>query len=71
MIANMNEVGLKRAMIQAARQVVIVCDHSKFETESFLTVCPLEQADLFIVGQDLSGNLAKAFQEAGCRFQLV
>ena len=71
MIANMNEVGLKRAMIRAARQVVVVCDHSKFEMESFLTVCPLESVDTFVTGQELSPHLADAFAEAGSHFYFV
>ena len=71
MIANMNEVGLKRAMIQAARQVVVVCDHSKFEMESFLTVCPLDQVGTFLTGKELSRYVGEAFAEAGCVIRYV
>lgn len=71
MIANMNEVGLKRAIAAAARQVVVVCDHTKLETESFITVFPLDQVDLFITGRELNPRIAAAMQEMGLKLQQV
>ena len=43
MISNMDEVGIKQELIGASRRVIIICDHSKLERESFVSFCDLDQ----------------------------
>lgn len=71
MISNMDEVGLKRAMIRSARRAVVLCDHTKFEALSFVEVCRADQVDLIITGRELSPHIRAAFTEKGIKIQLV
>ena len=71
MISNHEEAGLKRAMARAGRQLVVMCDHTKFESDSFITVCPLESAGVIITGKELDETLRKALESAGALLELV
>ena len=71
MISNMDEVGLKQAMIHSGRRAVVLCDHTKFESEAFASVCELSQIDLIITGKELPPRVRAAFADRGVKLQLV
>ena len=58
-------------MARAGRQLVVMCDHTKFESDSFITVCPLESAGVIITGKELDETLRKALESAGALLELV
>ena len=45
---NLAEVSVKQAMIRAAREVILLADHSKFEQESVVQVAPVTAVDTLI-----------------------
>ena len=67
MISNLDEVGTKRAMIKAARKVIVICDHSKFKRESFVSFCDLDQADIVVTGEEVSSDISKEFEKIGVK----
>lgn len=71
MISNQDEVGLKRAMIRSGRQLVVLCDHTKFTADSFITVCPLAKASLVITGEELETSIRQEMDSQGVNLQLV
>ncbi len=71
MIANHEEVGLKRAMARCGSRLVVLCDHTKFESDSFITVCPLAAASLIITGKELDEGLRRQMEAAGAKLELV
>lgn len=71
MISNQEEVGLKRAMARCGSRLVVLCDHTKFESDSFITVCPLADASLIITGKELDEGIRKRLEAAGAVLELV
>ena len=71
MISNQEEVGLKRAMARCGSRLVVLCDHTKFEADSFITVCPLSAASLIITGKELDENIRRQLESAGAVLELV
>ena len=44
----MEEVAIKQAMINAAREVIVVADHSKFDHQVFVHLCDLQSVNVLI-----------------------
>jgi len=57
------EVEVKRAMMAAARQVVVVADSSKFEHRALASVCGLDDVDLIITDDALDQSLRPRYGE--------
>lgn len=61
------EVGVKRAIVQAGKKVILLADHSKLGKKALIKVCDLADVDIFItsVGGDseIVGAIAKKVQE--------
>ena len=71
MITNIEEVELKRKVKERANNTIILCDHSKFEQESFLKVCNLEDVDVIITGKELDRDVYKRYVDAGVNIVVV
>ena len=59
------EAGVKRALIEAARRVVLLADHHKFGRENFARVGPLSDVDTVITDDGLDDELAAEVENAG------
>ena len=46
------EVQVKQMMMQASQQVIVLCDHSKFDRIAFVNVCAFKDIDLLITGKE-------------------
>lgn len=57
------EVEVKRAMMAAARQVVVVADSSKFEHRALASVCGLDDVDLIVTDDALDQSLRARYGE--------
>ncbi len=53
---------IKRQMIEIAAKVVLLCDHSKLETDSFMNFASLSQIDLLIT-DSITTDLLKIYEE--------
>lgn len=45
---NENEMGLKRHLIDRSKKLVVVCDHSKFETRAPISFCKFKEIDILV-----------------------
>ena len=54
---------IKRNMIDIAAKVIILCDHTKLETDSFINFASSEQVDLLIT-DIITDDLAKLYEES-------
>jgi DeoR/GlpR family transcriptional regulator of sugar metabolism len=45
---NLTEAGTNRLLVAAARRLVVLADHTKWETVGIATIAPLEEADVLI-----------------------
>ncbi|MFI5254184.1 MAG: DeoR/GlpR family DNA-binding transcription regulator [Candidatus Limnocylindrales bacterium] len=62
---SIDEVDVKRAMIEAAARVVLLADHSKFGRESLAKIAPITAVDTIITDPGIDPAEADAIREAG------
>jgi DeoR family fructose operon transcriptional repressor len=66
-----DEVAIKRAMIGAASEVILITDHSKFDHEALVRTAPLSAIDHIITSEGIDPKLAAAIRETGVRISIV
>ena len=60
---NIIEANTKREMIKIAKQTIVVCDHTKFNTVSFAKIVDLDSIDIIITDNQLDNELLEKFEE--------
>ena len=68
---NQNDISLKQSMIENSQQVILLCDHTKFNSYAFMHVAPLEKFDIVITGKELDKKYVSALNEKGIVVELV
>ncbi len=68
---NTEEIPIKRIMIKNARELIMLCDHSKFENAAFMSICPLNAANLTITGKEIDPVIAQKMFDAGIILKVV
>ncbi|MDR1587674.1 MAG: DeoR/GlpR family DNA-binding transcription regulator, partial [Treponema sp.] len=71
MITNIEEVQIKRKVIDRSNKIIVLCDHSKFDQDSFLNVCYYPDIDMIITGRELDKNIYNKYIEEGVNLILV
>ncbi len=62
---HLEEAEFSRAVIQQARKTIVVADHSKFGSSSFVKVCDFEQVDMVVADRPPPGDILAGLNEAG------
>ena len=65
------EVAMKQAMIRAAREVILLADHTKFEQESIVQVAPLDVVDKLITDNALPASMRLDLSRRGIEVVLA
>ncbi len=60
-----SEAQIARSMIAASSNVIVTCDHTKFDRRATFSVCPLSEIDQLVVDRPPSGALQEALSQAG------
>ena len=68
---DVGEAAVKRAMLQAARRVVVLADHTKVGNDTFARVGGLDEVDVLISDEALDPAVAIDLQAAGPRVVLA
>jgi DeoR/GlpR family transcriptional regulator of sugar metabolism len=71
MESDLREAQLKRAMAQAAQQIVALVDHSKIGNVYIASSMLLEEIDMLLVDSNLSADQRAALEEANLPLELV
>ena len=64
-VNNAQEAGVKRRMIEAAEEVIVLADSSKLGVDSFVTISPLRKVHILITDSGAPEELLTEFREAG------
>ncbi len=64
-VNNAAEAGVKRRMVRAADQVIVLADHSKLGLDSFVSIAPLGQVDTLITDSKAPEEVLETIKEAG------
>ena len=70
-IANADEVGLLRQVVESTSYLVLLADHSKFFSGSFLSFCPIERVDLIISDTGLPADLCDEIRKKNIKLILA
>lgn len=68
---NAEEVELKRAMVEAAQEVIAVLDSSKWDQVTLATFCPLDRLKLIITDTQAPAQTVKQVRKLGIEVLLV
>ena len=63
----MHEVGVIQTMISRTKYKVVVADSSKFETSSYINICPLKDIDLIVTDSSLPSNVVEEYSKQDIR----
>lgn len=66
-----SEIQTNRLMLKASHQVIVLCDHSKFERVAFVNICKLEEIDLLITGREIAPGYLQQLQNRGIHVMTV
>lgn len=66
---SVEEVSIKRMMIHNARRSIMLCDQSKFQSDAFMTICPLSGIDLTITNGEIDPELEKQLVDKGLQLR--
>jgi len=67
MDTNEFEAGIKRKMIENAKTVILLADHSKFSRTAHITVCPADRIDIIVTDSKTDPDVIKSFQAKGIK----
>jgi DeoR/GlpR family transcriptional regulator of sugar metabolism len=65
--SNMLLVETERAMMQAAEEVIVVADSTKFGHQSLAHLCPLDAIDILVVDNEISEDWRSKVTAAGVK----
>ncbi|AGB18160.1 DeoR/GlpR family DNA-binding transcription regulator [Thermoanaerobacterium thermosaccharolyticum] len=66
----LEEVAVKKAMIKAADQVILVADHSKLDKKVFATICKIDDIDMIVI-DEMQENYKNLFKERGIKILIA
>jgi len=65
---NVEEVQLKKSIIEAADQLILLADSSKFTKSGFYKVCDIDQVDLVITDSGISKESRELLESRGVKY---
>jgi DeoR/GlpR family transcriptional regulator of sugar metabolism len=68
---NAEEIELKRALVEAANEVIALIDSTKWNQITLATFCPLERLKLIITDSQAPAQLVKQVRKLGVEVLLV
>lgn len=70
-VLNSEEAEIKRAMVEAAQEVICLVDYSKFHHVAFAPFCPIEKIHILITDSRIPPEEREALQQRGIEVQVV
>jgi len=68
---SIEEAEMKRAFVERARNVVVLCDSTKFERMSLVRVCPLGAAHVFVTDREPPAPLRAGIEAGGAEILIA
>jgi DeoR family transcriptional regulator of aga operon/DeoR family fructose operon transcriptional repressor len=65
------EAQIKRSMVAAAREVIAIVDHTKWERAAFATFCPIDQVGVVLTDPDAPSDMVEALRTRGIEVRIV
>lgn len=62
---------LAKSIVESAREVILLCDSSKFETYSYINVIPIDKLDEIITDDKIDSDILDRIRKIGVKVTLV
>lgn len=66
-----DDVEVKRQIIRSASKVILLCDHSKLELETFMSIAPISSIHRIITGSEISDKAFDALKNCDIPLEIV
>lgn len=65
------DIAVNKLIIKASAQVIVLCDHTKFDSIAFANICPFEDVDILITGHEVASEHVQRLREMDIEVILV
>jgi DeoR/GlpR family transcriptional regulator of sugar metabolism len=65
------EAQIKRSMVAAAREVIAIVDHTKWERAAFATFCPTDKVGIVLTDEAAPADMVRALADRGVDVRLI
>lgn len=65
------DITVNRMIMEASKQVIILCDHTKFSAIAFANICAFNEIDILITGKEAAPENVRRLEEMGITVLLV
>ena len=66
-----DDIGVKRQIIKSAGEVILLCDHTKLEVKTFMSIAPVSAISRIIIGKEISKELEDELTNCGVEVETV
>ena len=66
-----DDIRLKQMIVEAAGEVILMCDHSKFSGQAFINICDLKKVSRVITGRELAPGIVEKLISMGITVERV
>lgn len=67
----MDDLNVKRQIIKSADEVILLCDHSKLDVRTFISIYGVEAISRMITGRESDPELVERFRRRGLKVEMV
>lgn len=71
MLYNIEESQVKKLMIESAKELIVLCDHTKFSNIALVNICPLERAKKIITGSEIDKKIVEKLKNLNINVEIV
>lgn len=66
-----DDTNIKKQYIKSGKEVILLCDHTKFLASAFINISQLDCINRIIVGKELDEEYAEKLESMGIEIELV
>ena len=68
---SIDDISVKRSIIDSADEIILLCDHSKLDIKIFINICALNAIDRIIIGHEADPATLAKLRESGIEVEVV
>lgn len=66
-----DDIAVKKLIVESSREVILLCDHSKFAARSFIRICELSRVSRIITGAEIDADILAKLRDMGMAVETV
>lgn len=66
-----DDIGVKRQIIKSSSEIILLCDHSKLDVKTFMSIAPVSAVSRIIIGKEAHPQSVAMLRDCGVEVELV